>query len=165
MSIESVMPSNQLILRHPLLLLPTILWLHPLILSGVISPLISSSILGAYRPGEFIFQYSIFLPFILFMGFSRQEYWNGLLFPSPVDHILSDLSTMTHPFWVAPRAWISFIEFDKAVVHVIRLASCLWLWFQSALWSPLSVPTVLLGFLLPWGIANTSITSTITGDN
>ena len=25
------------------------------------------------------------------MGFSRQEYWSGLPFPSPVDHILSDL--------------------------------------------------------------------------
>ena len=29
------------------------------------------------------------------------------------------------------KAWLSFIELDKAVVHVIRLASCLWLWFQS----------------------------------
>ena len=29
------------------------------------------------------------------------------------------------------RAWLSFTELDKAVVHVIRLASCLWLWFQS----------------------------------
>ena len=28
-------------------------------------------------------------------------------------------------------AWLSFIELDKAVVHVIRLASFLWLWFQS----------------------------------
>ena len=28
-------------------------------------------------------------------------------------------------------AWLSFIELNKAVVHVIRLASCLWLWFQS----------------------------------
>ena len=27
-------------------------------------------------------------------------------------------------------AWLSFIELDKAVVHVIRLASCLRLWFQ-----------------------------------
>ena len=27
--------------------------------------------------------------------------------------------------------WLSFIELGKAVVHVIRLASCLWLWFQS----------------------------------
>ena len=40
-----------------------LLWLHPLILSGVISPLISSSILGTYQLGEFIFQYTIFLPF------------------------------------------------------------------------------------------------------
>ena len=39
------------------------LWLHLFILSGVISPLISSSILGPYRPGEFIFQCPIFLPF------------------------------------------------------------------------------------------------------
>ena len=28
-------------------------------------------------------------------------------------------------------ACLSFIELDKVVVHVIRLASCLWLWFQS----------------------------------
>ena len=27
-------------------------------------------------------------------------------------------------------AWLSFIELDKDVVHVIRLASFLWLWFQ-----------------------------------
>ena len=32
-----------------------LLWLHPFILSGVISPLISSSILGTYWPGEFLF--------------------------------------------------------------------------------------------------------------
>ena len=42
--------------------------------------------------------------------------------------ILLDLSTMTSLSWVA---WLSFIESDKAVVHVIRLASFLWLWFQS----------------------------------
>ena len=76
------------------------------ILSGVSSPLISSSILGTYRPGEFIFQCPILLPFhtvleVLLVFFSRQEYWSGLPFPSPVDHILSELSTMTHPSWVA----------------------------------------------------------------
>ena len=64
------------------------------------------------------------------MGFSRQEYCSGLPFPSPVDHILSDLSTMTLPSWVAPHSIeldkaVSFIELDKAVVHVIRLASFL----------------------------------------
>ena len=84
------------------------------------------------------------------MGFSRQEYWSGLPFPSPVDHILSDLSTKTHPSWVAPRAWLSFIELDKAVV----LVWLDWLVFYEygfsvfALWCPLSTPTVLLGFLL-----------------
>ena len=40
-----------------------LLWLHLFIISGVISPLIYSSILGTYRPGEFIFQCPIFLPF------------------------------------------------------------------------------------------------------
>ena len=34
------------------------------------------------------------------MGFSRQEYWSGLPFLSPVDHVLSELSTMTRPSWV-----------------------------------------------------------------
>ena len=59
-----------------------------------------------------------FCLFILFMGFSRQECWSGLPFPSPVDHILSDLSTMTHPSRVIPWAWLNFIELDKAVVLV-----------------------------------------------
>ena len=40
-----------------------LLWLHPFILSGVIPPLISSSILGTYRTGEFLFRYPIILPF------------------------------------------------------------------------------------------------------
>ena len=80
-----------------------LMWLHPFILSGVISPLVSSSILGTYRPGEFLFQYPIVLPFHTVHGVSRQEYWSDLPFPSAVDHILSDLSTMTHPSWVAPH--------------------------------------------------------------
>jgi len=41
----------------------SLLWPHPYILSGVISPLISSSIICTYRPGEFIFQCPIFLPY------------------------------------------------------------------------------------------------------
>ena len=52
------------------------------------------------------------------MGFSRQEYWSGLPFPSPVDQVLSELSTKTHPSWVALHSIAhSFIELDKAVVH------------------------------------------------
>ena len=84
----------------------------------------------AHRSGEFIFQHSIFLPFLIFMGFSRQESWSGLPFHSPVVHVLSELSTMTCLSWVALHGMAhSFIELDKAVVHVIRLISFLWLWF------------------------------------
>ena len=50
----------------------------------------SISILGTYRPGDFIFQYPNFLPFHAVHGFSRQEFWSGFPFPSPVDHILSN---------------------------------------------------------------------------
>ena len=51
------------------------------------------------------------------MGFSRQEYWYGLPFPSPVDHVLSELSTMTCLSWVALHGIAhSFIELGKAVV-------------------------------------------------
>ena len=32
-----------------------------------------------------------------------KEYWSGLPFPSPIDDIVSDLSTMTHLSWVAPH--------------------------------------------------------------
>ena len=62
----------------------------------------------------------------LFMGFSRQDYGSGLPFPSPVDHILSELSTMTRPSWVALHGMAhSFIKLDKAVVHVISVVSFL----------------------------------------
>ena len=86
------------------------------------------------------------------LGFSRQEYWSGWPFPSPVDHILSDLSTMTRPSWVAPRACLSFIELDKAVVLLWLdwLVFCEYGFSVFALWCPLATPTVLLGFLLLW---------------
>ena len=80
--------------------------------------------------GSSSFSVLSFCLFILFMGFSRQEYWGGLPFPSPVGHILSKLSTMTRPSWVALHGMAhSFI----AVVHVIRLVSFLWLWFSVCL--------------------------------
>ena len=104
-----------------------LLWLCLFIFSGVISPPFSSSILGTYWPGEFI-------TFCLFIGFSRQEYWGGLPSPSPVDHILSELSTVTCPSWVALHGKAhSCIELDKAMIHVISLVSFLCLWFSFCL--------------------------------
>ena len=67
-----------------------------------------------------------FYLFIRFIGFSRQEYSSGMPFLSPADHILSELSTMAHLSLVALHGMAhSFIELDKAVVHVIRLVSFL----------------------------------------
>ena len=68
------------------------------------------------------------------MGLSRQEWWNGLPFPSPVDHVLYELSTMTRLSWVALHSTAhSVTELDKVVIHVISLLSFLWLWFSFCL--------------------------------
>ena len=77
--------------------------------------------------GSSSFSVLSFLLFILFMGFSRQEYWGCLPFHSPVDHVLSELSTLTHPSWVAFYGVAhSFIELDRRLVLVISLKFSVW---------------------------------------
>ena len=103
-----------------------LLWLHPFILSGVISPLISSSILGTYRPGEFLFQCPVFLPFHTVHGVLKARIlkWFAIPFssgPHSVRPLHHDPICLGWPH----TAWPSFIELNKAVVHVIRLSSCL----------------------------------------
>ena len=44
---------------------------------------VALGILDTCWPGGLIFQCHMCLPFLLFIGFSRQEYWSGLPFPSP----------------------------------------------------------------------------------
>ena len=67
------------------------------------------------------------------MRFSRQEYWIGLPFPSPVDNfdraLPYDPTVLGGPTLMAH----GFIELDKAVVNVIILISFLWLWFSFCL--------------------------------
>ena len=126
-----------------------LLWLHPFILSGVISPLISSSVLGTYWPGEFLFQYPIILPFHTVHGVLKARILNSLL-------QWTTLCQTSPPWPTCPgwphRAWLSFIELEKAVVLVwlYWLVFCDYDFSVSALWCPLATPTVLLGFLLPW---------------
>ena len=106
---------------------------HPGIEPG--SPALQSDSLPSEPPGKP--HYSVLKILSLLMGFSRQKYWSGLPFPSPVDHSLSELSTMTLLYWVAPHGMVhSFTGLDKAVIHVISLISFLWLWFSfcPALW-------------------------------
>ena len=87
----------------------------------------SSSILDAYWHEGSMFQCHIFLPFILFMGFSRQECKSGLPFPSPVNCILSEIFTMICWSWVALHGMaLNFIQFYKAVIHVIILVNFLY---------------------------------------
>ena len=105
-----------------------LLWLHLFILSGVFSLLISSSILGTYRPGEFIFQCPIFLPFHTVRGVLKAgilkwfdiPFSNGPLFVRTLHHDPSSLVALH-------RMAHSFTELDKAVFHVIRLVTFLWL--------------------------------------
>ena len=55
----------------------------------------------------------------LFTVFSWQEYWSGLSFLSPVDHVLSELSTVTHPPWVAIHGVVhSFTELRKPIMYL-----------------------------------------------
>ena len=81
-----------------------LLWLHPFILSGVISPLISSSILGTYRPGEFIFQCPIFLPFHTVYGVLKARIlkWFAIPFsrgPHSVRPLHHDPPVLGSPTW------------------------------------------------------------------
>ena len=103
-----------------------LLWFHPFILSGVLSPLISSSILCTYRPGEFLFQYPIFLPFHTVHRVLRARIlkWFAIPFssgPHSVRPLQHDLPILGGPTWHG----FSFIELNKAVVCVIRLTSFL----------------------------------------
>ena len=93
-----------------------------------------SSPLAYCTPPYLSFSVISFCLFIIFMGFSWQEYWSGLPFLSPVDHILSELSTITCSSWLAlhGKAHSSF-ELDQAVALVISLVSFLWLWFSFCL--------------------------------
>ena len=54
------------------------------------------------------------------MRFSWQVYWGNFPFPPPVDHILSELSTMTCPYWVAiygiAHSFIELLFHYKAVI-------------------------------------------------
>ena len=74
--------------------------------------------------GSSSFSVLSFCFFILFMGFSRQESWSALTVPSPVNHVLSELSTMTHPSWEALHGLThSFIELDSGMINVCFLSS------------------------------------------
>ena len=127
-----------------------LLWLHPFILSGVLSPLISRSISGTYWPGEFPFQYPVVLPFHTVHGVLKARILKWFAIPfSSGPHSVRPLH---HVHLGCPHtAWLSFIELDKTVVMWSDwLVFCDYGFSVYALWCPLATRTILLGFLLPW---------------
>ena len=108
-----------------------LLWLHPFILELFLhwSPIAYWALNDL---GEFSFSILSFCLFILFIWGSQGK--NTEVFC----HSLLQWTTFcqTFPPWPIRlgwphTAWLSFIELDKAVVCVIRLASFLWLWFRK----------------------------------
>ena len=95
------------------------LWLRPFILSGVISPLIFSSILGTYWPGEFIFQCPIFLPLHTVHGVLKARILKWFAIP------FSSAPCFVRTLHRDPSMWVvlqsmahSFLELDKSGIHV-----------------------------------------------
>ena len=67
---------------------------------------------------------SIFF-FFFCLSIMPMEFWSGLPFPSPVDHILSELFSMTHPSWVALHGMAhSFTELCKPLRHEAGIHAC-----------------------------------------
>ena len=95
-----------------------LLWLRLFILSGVISLLISSSILGTHWPGEFIFQCPIFLSFHSVHGFLKARILKWFAIPC------SSGPRSVRPLHYDPSIWValhgmaySFLGLDKDVVQ------------------------------------------------
>ena len=63
---------------------------------------------------------SYLLPCCLVRGVLEASIQSGLPFPAAVDHVLSELPTMTCPSWVAPHGMAhSFTELHKPVCHKV----------------------------------------------
>ena len=100
-----------------------LLWLHPFILSGVISPLISSRYWAPFDLGSSSVS-ATFFPFYTVHGVLKARILKWFAIPfSRGPHFVR---TLHHDrlSWVAPHGMAhSFIELDKAVVHGNRLVS------------------------------------------
>ena len=83
-----------------------------------------------------------------YLEFLRQEYWDGLPFPSLVDHVLSEVFTMTHQSWVALHSMAhSFTELHKPLHQtppwrgfmqsfMCNLCTCMCCWAVVNVYSP-----------------------------
>ena len=86
---------------------------------------LSGNLLGPYWPGEFIFQCHIFLTFHTVRWVLKVRMLTGLPFLSLLDNVFSELSSTTHPSWVALHGMAhSFIELDKVLCQDGGVEGC-----------------------------------------
>ena len=111
--------------------------------------------------GSSSFNFISFCLFILFMGFSRQEYWSGFPFPSPVDHIFSGTmfiyllpcpkATLGHHQGTSDRNTLlqncGFFLFVSQKIHVSAIS--LRLWFSLRRSKNIYLSSRVNGFSLP----------------
>ena len=112
-----------------------LLWLHPFILSGVISPLILNSNLDNYWPGEFISQLPIILPLYMVHGSLKARIlkWFAIPFSSgphsvrPLYHDPPILGGPTHNvlvskswtrLWSLSLDWLFFCDYGFSLVEL-----------------------------------------------
>ena len=89
---------------------------------------------ATYWPGEFIFQCPIFLSFHTVHGVLKARILKRFDIPFSSRPCFVRMLYHDHQSWVALHGMAhSFIELDKAVVHVINLFSFLWWWFSFCL--------------------------------
>ena len=120
-----------------------LLWLHLFILSGVISPLSPVAYWAPTDLGSSLsVSYHLAFPTVHGVLKARILKWFAIPFSSGPHSVRP--STMTRPSWVAPRAWLSFVELDKAVILVWLdwLVFCEYGFNVSALWCPLAILTI-----------------------
>ena len=107
-----------------------LLWLCLFILSGVISLLTSSSILGTYQLGEFISQCPIFLPFHSVHGVLKARIlkWFAIAFstgPRSVRPLHHDPSILSGPTW-GHLGWMKH-KLESRMLGEISKTSDMWM--------------------------------------
>ena len=100
-----------------------LLWLHPFILSGVISSLISSSILGTCRPGEFLFHYPIILPFHTAHGVLKARIlkWMVISFSSGSHSVRVNSRVNVNILGISKLKWTGMGEYNSDDHYIYHL--------------------------------------------
>ena len=128
------------------------LWPHLLILSGVTSPLFSSSVLGTYRPGDFIFQSHIFLPFHTVHGVLKERILKWFAIPfSNGPHFVR---TLHHdPSVLGSPTWASCLSYCKYVSMIFFFFEIVIMFCFSAMYPEELLYHMVVQFLIFWVIS------------